>query len=170
MPHKMSQWGPALAVGDVNGDGLDDFYVGGAAGQSAVLFIQDGPLNITTISTPTWASDAAHEDVAAHFFDADGDGDQDLYVVSGGNEFSGDAPELQDRLYLNQGNRKFTRSTDALPSMLTSGGVATSIDFDGDNDLDLFVGGRVVPGKYPVAPEAISWKIIMENLKMLRVR
>jgi enediyne biosynthesis protein E4 len=159
LPHKMSQWGPALAVGDVNGDGLDDFYVGGAAGQSAVLFIQDGPLNITTISTPTWASDAAHEDVAAHFFDADGDGDQDLYVVSGGNEFSGDAPELQDRLYLNQGNRKFTRSKDALPSMLTSGGVATSVDFDGDEDLDLFVGGRVVPGKYPVSPRSY----ILEN-------
>ena len=99
LPHKQSQNGPHLAVGDINNDGLQDFYIGGAAGQAGALFVENGPLNIVTTSTPTWKADAAHEDVAAHFFDCDGDGDQDLYVVSGGNEFAENAPELQDRLH-----------------------------------------------------------------------
>ena len=160
LPHKMSQWGPALAIGDVNNDGLDGFYIGGAAGQSGVLFVQDGPMNLTTISSSTWSSDANCEDISAHFFDADNDGDQDLYVVSGGNEFEAGSKELQDRLYINQGNRNFTKARDALPNMPTSGGIVASGDYDNDGDIDLFVGGRVIPGKYPFSPRSY----ILENL------
>ena len=146
LPHKMSAFGPSLATGDVDGDGLEDFYVGGAAGASGELFVQreDG-----TFRAAGWDLDPEHEDLGATFFDADGDGDLDLYVVSGGNAFDIGSPLLQDRLYLNDGRGRFARTSGALPEMRTSGSRVRPADYDGDGDTDLFVGGRLVPGHYP---------------------
>ncbi|MGH1434586.1 MAG: VCBS repeat-containing protein [Lewinella sp.] len=153
IPHRMSHLGPAAAKADVNGDGLEDMYLGGAAGQTGTLFLQQA--NETLIAAPSqpWQQDAASEDVNAHFFDADGDGDQDLYVISGGNDFAEGSAALADRLYINQGNGQFAKSN-KLPVMKISGGVAVSGDVDNDGDLDLFIGGRQVPEKYGYPAES----------------
>jgi len=153
LPHKMSAFGPGLAVADANNDGLDDFYLGGAKGFSGQLMVQKAAGGFEKLRGP-WEKDQNSEDLGAAFFDADGDGDHDLYVVSGGNEFSKTDPALQDRLYINDGSGQFTKSTTALPEMLTSGGCVSPGDYDGDGDLDLFVGGRVIPGEYPFAPQS----------------
>lgn len=154
IPHKMSTLGPGMAVADVNGDGLDDFYVGGAKGFTGVLYTQNerGTFNVTNKNP--WNTDAQSEDMAATFLDVDNDNDLDLYVVSGGNEVTPDSPLLQDRLYLNDGKGNFKKAVNALPIMLTSGGVVRPADFDADGDMDLFVGGRVIPGQYPKAPRS----------------
>jgi hypothetical protein len=154
LPHIYSRNGPALATGDVNGDGLDDFYAGGAIGFSGTLILQQADGKFVTIHKGPWESDAASEDLGAAFFDADQDGDLDLYVVSGGNEYLEGASELQDRLYLNQGNAKFTSAKDALPELLTSGSRVKAADYDADGDLDLFVGGRLVPRSYPLPADS----------------
>lgn len=146
LPAKLSQLGPGIAVADVDADGRDDFYVGGAAGQPGKLVFHD-----TVLSQP-FLDDAECEDMGALFLDVDGDGDLDLYVVSGGIEAEAGSALLQDRLYLNHGPRRFEKSSRRLPELAESGGHVCAGDYDHDGDLDLFVGGRIIPGQYPLAP------------------
>ncbi len=159
LPHKYSNFGPALAVGDVNNDQLDDFYIGGAVNQSGQLYVQQENGNFKIQNQNIWEKDKKHEDVAASFFDADSDGDIDLYVVSGGYEFEDNSEELQDRLYLNNGQGSFSRQKNALPNIQVSGSCVVPADYDNDGDLDLFVGGRVISGKYPYPTKST----ILEN-------
>ncbi|MES2645892.1 MAG: VCBS repeat-containing protein [Bacteroidota bacterium] len=151
LPYQLSKQGPALAKADVNGDGLEDVFIGGAIGQTAALFLQTNDNKFIQVSNGAWLADSVCEDVHAVFFDADNDGDTDLYVVSGGNEYGDDSPEYADRLYLNDGKAHFSKSMDALPAMLHSKQVAAAADFDLDGDIDLFVGGSSVPGSFPIA-------------------
>ncbi len=149
LPHKQSQYGPAVAVGDVNGDALDDVFVGGASGQASTLYIQTPNGTFTEVANQPWQFHSIMEDVAATFFDVDGDGDQDLFVGSGGNEFAVGHPFYQDRLYLNNGDGNFQHAPDLLPSFPISTGTVLPFDFDLDGDLDVFVGARFIPRDYP---------------------
>lgn len=149
LPHRMSTLGPALAVGDVNRDGLDDLFIGGARNDEGAVYLQQENGPFLKMQQEEIASDSEHEDTDALFFDADGDGDLDLYVVSGGNELPAGDSYYQDRLYTNDGRGHFVKSAAALPDMEASGGVVRTGDFDMDGDPDLFVGGRLLPGQYP---------------------
>jgi len=150
LPHKLSQNGPFVSTGDINGDNLDDFFVGGASGQSGASYMQNLDGTFTKKEQAVFQQDKQYEDLGSVIFDADGDSDLDLFVVSGGSEFMAKSPYYQDRLYLNDGNGKFSKSdANALPQMLSSCQSVTPGDFDSDGDMDLFVGGRVFPEHYP---------------------
>lgn len=154
LPQKQSTKGTGITVGDINGDGLDDFFVGNAAGAAAELYLQNKDNTFRSIQKTLWQKEAGYEDANAHFFDADGDKDLDLYVVSAGYELAIEDALLQDRLYINDGRGNFTKASGALPKMLTSGKAITTADYDQDGDLDIFVGGNVIPGRYPEAPRS----------------
>ena len=156
LPHKMSAFGPALATGDLNNDGIDDIYVGGAKDKGASLFLSEGGKYLHQLFFVGYE----HEDTDALFFDADQDGDLDLYVVSGGNEADAGNRYYQDRLYENDGKGGFTLLTDALPLSAHSGSVVIHADYDGDGDDDLFVGSRQIPGMYPSPPSSM----LLENV------
>ncbi len=154
MPFKVSTEGPHLAVGDVNGDGLEDIYAGGAKWQAGTLLMQQPNGKFSPSVQPDFTKDSTYEDVDAVFFDADGDKDLDIYVVSGGNEFYNKMPEQLDRLYLNDGHGMFSRSVNALPDMFDNKSCVRPVDIDKDGDLDLFVGGRVVGFGYGKSPNS----------------
>lgn len=149
LPNKYSQLGPSIAWGDIDNDGDPDCFTGGPAGKPGLLSINDQG-TLKPISIKCLEEDRLHEDMGAVFFDSDGDQDLDLYVVSGGVECEPGDRVLRDRLYLNNGKGEFTRATERLPDLRNSGGPVSAADFDRDGDFDLFVGGRIVPGQYPM--------------------
>jgi enediyne biosynthesis protein E4 len=147
--HMISTEGPRISVGDVNDDGRDDFYIGGSKGYAGVLFIQQKDGKFMESKQSVFDADKLSEDTGSIFFDADGDGDLDLYVCSGSNEVSTSSSSLADRLYFNDGNGNFSRSPQVLPtSVFESSAVVRAADFDNDGDMDLFVGIRSHPFQY----------------------
>ena len=155
LPRMYSATGPKMTSGDVNNDGLIDFYICGPQHQSGALFVQQQNGDFKLKKAIPFETDKEHQDEDAVFFDADSDGDMDLYVVSGGYAFEQNDPLLQDRLYLNDGRGEFKKSNGRLPTELLAGTCVKVMDVDGDQDLDLFVGSRVVPGQYPLPPQSL---------------
>lgn len=157
LPYKQSNLGPSIAKADVNGDSLDDILIGGAFGQAAQLYLQNEN-GFNAIVTPDFENDANYEDMEALFIDIDNDSDQDLYVVSGGSEFTSRSPQLKDRVYFNDGNGNFTKSVYAeMDNYTISGKTVTKIDFDQDGDQDIIVGNRIVPQQYPIHEPSIIY-------------
>lgn len=149
---QISREGPALAVADVDNDGNEDIFTGGARGQAATIYLHKGNGKLQATRNDSFFQDASLEDTAAAFFDADGDGDPDLVVGSGGN-VAGERGVYTTRLYLNDGKGNFTKSAALLPSSYSNVSVIEPYDFDNDGDIDLFVGARSVPGVYGVNPQ-----------------
>jgi hypothetical protein len=149
LPHKNSTLGPALAVGDLNNDSLEDYIIGGAIAQPTSLYIQNKNGTFSPYEMSVFDQDKYYEDLGIVIFDADNDGDQDIYIASGGNEFDAGSKVYEDRFYENKGNMIFERNRTAIPQTRISGLEVSTNDFDQDGDLDLFVGGRLTPKKYP---------------------
>jgi hypothetical protein len=161
LPHNVSQNGPFTASADVNGDGLDDLFIGGAVEKSGVLYLQNENGKFIKNALQPWQKHRNSEDLGCLFIDVDGDSDYDLYIASGGSEYKAGNPLLKDRLYINDGNGKFTHDSSALPEISQSSQCVKASDIDNDGDLDLFVGTRLIPGKY-IYP-ATSYILLNEN-------
>ena len=153
IPHQLSVLGPAMTIGDINGDGLEDLFLGGAQNKTSSLFLQDKNSRFTLSQQQALLNDSLCEDVRAVFFDADNDGDKDLYVASGGGEAFGKSPALLDRLYLNDGKGGFSKSN-SLPPLYENKGAVAIADYDKDGDMDIFVGGRADAISYGDVPNS----------------
>jgi hypothetical protein len=162
LPHEFGKDGPFIATGDVNGDGTEDFYIGGAKNQAGSLYIQQNG-KFAKANTPVFETDKQYEDMGARFLDVDGDGDLDLYVVSGGSEYPEGSDLYQDRLYINDGKGNFSKTT--LPAIRSSGSCIAVVDIDGDGDPDIFRGGEVLAHQYPYPPA--SYLLINEKGKFV---
>lgn len=153
LPWQLSRQGPKLSKGDANGDGLDDIFIGAPKGGKGCLYLQQKDGRFKKASSQPWQKDTACDQVQSMFFDADGDKDLDLYIAKGGNEAE-DENAYQDKLYLNNGNGEFSVAEQALPPMPSSKCCVAVVDYNGDGRMDIFVGGRLVPGKYGVVPQS----------------
>lgn len=151
LPYQLSVQGPRLFKADVNKDGLEDVYVGGSYKQPGVLYLQTREGTFRRAPSQPWAADGDHADMGACFFDANNDGYPDLYIAMGGNDRTITSEERRDRLYLSDGKGNFTEVTNALPPMDGTRSCITAFDLDKDGDMDLFVGGFVQPGSFPLA-------------------
>jgi hypothetical protein len=158
LPYQVSRMGPSLAKGDVNGDGLEDLFIGGSAGFDSRLYLQTGEGKFMAAADQPWNLDKGFTNADALFFDADGDGDADLYLVSGGADHPLQNKHYQDRIFENDGHGHFKELKDALPPETVSGGCVRAADVNRDGLPDLFVGGRLSPGQFPIPPESWIWK------------
>ncbi|GAB5526712.1 MAG: VCBS repeat-containing protein [Roseivirga sp.] len=160
LEHQLSDKGPFVAKADVNGDGLEDIYLGGAAGSAGQLYLQQSDGDFQERAQPAFASDGRFEDAGAGFLDIDGDGDQDLFVSSGGYGFTRDSEKYQNRLYLNNGQGDFANATANIPAQRDNSTAVAIYDIDDDGDLDIFVGGGTLPGSYP---QAATSRLLINN-------
>lgn len=159
LPYKQSTQGPFMSKGDVNGDGLEDIYIGGATGQSGELYIQTTSRRFSKKKIKAFDDDKSYEDMESIFFDFDNDNDLDLFVVSGGNEFANFSSLYADRLYINDGQSNFTKAKlNALNTNPKSGKSVAIIDFDKDGDTDILVGNRIIPQSYPNYAPSTLWE------------
>ncbi|HAD11642.1 MAG TPA: RNA-binding protein, partial [Saprospirales bacterium] len=152
-PWTLTDLGPLTATGDLNGDGLDDFFIGNAFDGAGAIYLQMANGGFKASSVKLLDEEKMYEDHGGLFFDADGDKDLDLFVLGGGPDASSDAA-WQCRLFLNDGKGNFTKSTDALPTFKDLALRSAAYDYDGDGDQDLFIGGRITPKNWPLTPRS----------------